>query len=161
MSSKEFESIYITYYREIYLFAKYKLRNNHHDAEDVVSYVFMKLWETQPITNRSLSILIWLRSVANRRVIDAYRSKYRNSAPLEDEDTTPDHYQVDSIYNHIQINEIAKLTNKLSPKYKAVFSLYFFSEFSPAEICKKMGANNQTIRNELSTIRKKIIKWMC
>lgn len=158
MTCPEFETIYNTHKQSIYLFAKVKLRGNHHDAEDTVSYVFMKLWEAQPPIKSSPPILTWLLFVANRRAIDLLRIKYRFYTEINNDYPHPDLQTINFVYNNFQLKEIKLLIDKLSPKYKLVFSLYFFNELSPAEICKQLGNNNQTVRNELCVVRKKISK---
>lgn len=158
MTYPEFESIYKTHKERVYSYSKYKLRGNHHDAEDTVSYVFMKLWETQPDANTSIPILTWLLFVAYRRTIDILRIKYRYYIEINEDIALPDSTSVNFIYNNIQLKEINHLVDKLPPKYKLVFSLHYFNEMSPSEIHKEIGGSYQTIRNELCIIRNKLRK---
>ena len=159
MTVEEFTEIYNRYRYSVLNYANNKLNKNIHLAEDVTSYVFMRLWESHPLFENDRHISIWLIRATSNKIIDTYRSgdfKYRSRIPIENIEVT-DNTAIDKhISDRDILHRIFEIEKALPPRQKELFQLCFMQELPSKEAAQILHTADQSVRNQLLTIRNKI-----
>lgn len=158
MTHKEFEDIYNKYFWLIYKYSIDNLRDEH-NAKDVVSYVFMKLWEKKPKFDNHQNTIGWLILVTKRRLIDFNKSIHKHRYyPLDDINLDITDYEQIELYliEKGVISQIYKLVDSFTPNEKTIFNLFYVENITTPKIAQKLNLSTSTIRSYLQIIRTKI-----
>jgi RNA polymerase sigma factor (sigma-70 family) len=159
MTPKEFENIYNQYFWLIYKYVKERLNHDVYNTQEVVAYVFMKLWEAKPKLKSKSDIIGWLGLAAKRRIIDVSRSlRTHRYTPIDEVELDESDEQQMELYLIEQgvIEQILKLVTNFTPNEQAIFNLYYIDSLSTPKIANKLNLSASTIRSYLQIIRDKI-----
>ena len=120
---------------------------NRAEAEDVVQDVFLKFIEKSPSFQSPDHEKAWLIRVAINLCKNRLRSNWwRKTVPLLDS------YPAASVGQ----NEVIEAVMSLSPKYRTVIHLFYYEDYSTAQISALTGQKESTVRSLLTRARQKM-----
>lgn len=133
--------IYRDYFPRIYNYVFYRV-NNYHDADDLSSEIFVKLFANlDRYHSEKAPLPVWIFRIARNTVIDYYRRNLRLSAPLNtisetsDPQPGPDERAISQeIQQHLRV-----ALSSLSHREREIIALKFWSGFSNREIAEVIG----------------------
>lgn len=115
------------------------------DAEDVMQEVFLRLLKARPDFLDETHAKAWLLRVAANCANDLFRLPWRKrEEPLEENLTAPE---------PPERTEVTEAVLSLPAKYRIPIHLYYFEEFSVAEIAKIVGKSEGTVKSRLFRAR--------
>ena len=135
-------------------------------AKDVVQETMITIWQKLKKIKSADVYKTWIYRIVVNKCYDELRKRKRNPEFIADE------YTWKSISNTVSINPsvelenketvmiIAQLTNKLSPKQKAVFVLSDLEEMSNDEISEITGISKSGVKSNLHYARKSITEMI-
>lgn len=147
-----FGKFYDLYVPRIYRFIFFKV-NSTHDAQDLTSEVFLKVWQYVKEDREILNLNAFTYMVARNSVIDFYRQKSKkdDKEQLIEENAIPriidergDLAEKQSISFDVQ-NVLDGLEN-LKDEYKEVVVLRYLDELSIEEISQILGKSKGSVR---------------
>jgi len=157
-----FDEIYKKCYASVF-FVSQKFCSNKEDAEEVVQDTFLIAFrKTDQL--RGETLLAYLRKIA---VHESYR-KGKAAKRSQDLITTTDELPADvkelnegllpeeSLQNKERRTELLKIIELLPKTQREIVYLYYFADFSAAEISELMGCSTNNVYTALSTARKTI-----
>jgi len=139
MSTEQaFTSAYDQYSESILRHIYFRV-SNHSKAEDLTQETFFKAWRYIANGEKVANLKAFFYQVANNLVIDYYRVKHKEIAPLEniseaDVALRPD--EDDKIDQTIDRELIKKSLTELSDDYRQVLLLRYIDDLSVKEIAK-------------------------
>lgn len=146
-----FAQVYDLYVTPIYRFIYFKV-STRHDAEDLTSEVFLRIWQyvnevNDPIEN--LNALLY--KTARNLVIDFYRqrSKKGYSQDTETLNNVKDNRQqslLAQIETEFEVKNIEKVLRQMKDDYREIIILRFIEELSISEIAKILDKSKGSIR---------------
>ncbi|MDR3716726.1 MAG: sigma-70 family RNA polymerase sigma factor [Puia sp.] len=159
---REFESLH----RELLHYA-YKYLENIPDSQEIVSEAFIKLITLQKPFSTMEHVRSWLFVVVRNACIDVLREKIANRkyiTHMEADDflAAPDdsHERYEWEERYKLLPQIVHEIKDLSPRKKAVLSLYYFQKKTYKEISSILNIAAQTARNHkteaINEVRAKI-----
>lgn len=155
-----FDEIYLAYYNKVYAFSFSYLRNVE-DAEGVVQEAFLILWNKREEAGDIRNLNAWLFTVSFNLVRKIFRSAaitrqkmddYTNSALFEDNSTL----------NSVEFNDLMELAEghieRLPNRQKTILLMRVRDGLSSKEISQKLGINQRTVENHISSARSTLRK---
>ena len=132
------ESIYHRYHKNVYNYIAFRI-NNHYDAEELASEVFIKAMQGWESYNHAFPMEAWLIGIAKNTVTDYLRKTMRRqSLPIDS--------VVDLISSDRQPEEVVVINEesrrlmlalaKLRDKERQIISMKFATELRHSEIAK-------------------------
>lgn len=135
----------------------YKYVGGVQDAEDITQEIFAKVWKNLRNFNRQKNFKPWLFSIAKNAALDFLKKK--KTAPFSEfENETGENPLVESLADDSplpsELSERAELSakikavfRKLSPKYGAALSLYYYGDMNFREIAQSLGEPLNTVKS--------------
>ena len=127
------EDIYISYHDKVSAYIRGKL-DNHHDAEDLVSQVFEKVYgKIHTFDESKASLSTWIYTITRNTVTDYYRNRrihtsydevYELPAPEKDRD------MLDTLADALMI---------LKERERDLILLHYYKGLTLKEVADKMG----------------------
>ena len=127
------EDIYISYHDKVSAYIRGKL-DNHHDAEDLVSQVFEKVYgKIHTFDESKASLSTWIYTITRNTVTDYYRTRrihtsydevYELPAPEKDRDV------LDALADALMI---------LKERERDLIMLHYYKGLTLKEVADKMG----------------------
>lgn len=115
------------------------------DAEDVMQEVFLRLIKSKPAFASEAHAKAWLLKVASNCVGDLFRLPWRKrEEPLETDMAAPEAPEEGSVTQAVL---------SLPAKYRIPIHLYYYEEYSVAEIAQITGKSEGTIKSHLFRAR--------
>jgi RNA polymerase sigma-70 factor (ECF subfamily) len=154
-SSDSFRELYDNYYNRLFRQALYYLNNDHNHAREVVSDVFVALWQGRKaldkVTNPDSYIFIALKHAAARYVEQNYRqSKELLTENLPDENcANSNEADFDLLDVELQQKYKAALDN-LPPRCAAVFKLVREERKKYGEVADLLGISVTTVDAQMT-----------
>lgn len=140
--TKEYKHTVIEkYFNMIYKLALAQTKDITH-AEDVTSDVFLRYMQSEKVFETDEHIKAWLIRVTincSRNVFSS--SWFKKTVPLEE--TIPAEMPEEE-------SDVYLAVMKLPSKYRTVIHLFYYEELSIAEISECLGANESTVKSQLS-----------
>lgn len=154
----------IRIYAPVLLRLAQKIVKDNAAAEDVVSDVFVKLWQQNTNFNSLQQIKKYLYTSTQNGCLNFLRGKQREmnrheifaKVYLQQEEVLEQEF----IYTEL-LAEIRKALDTLPAKMRQIFMLAYFKEMSNEEIAKHLDLSNQTVRNQKSaalTLLRKLLQ---
>jgi len=158
---------YDLYVKRIYRFIFFKV-NSEHDAQDLTSEVFLKVWQYIKDDKDIQNLNSFIYMVARNCVIDFYRQQVRK----QDNETPAD----DSAYGNADeaadpqrklaaasdLKEILAGLKNLKDEYREVIILRFIDELSIREITEILKKPNLSVRvllhRAMEALKKEVVK---
>lgn len=161
-----FGFLYERYHRTLYGFALY-LSKNPHEAEELVQYVFVSVWETKTAIDPEKSFRAYLFSIARNRFCDILRKRvtancYTDYVLSRNEQFTNDfeRQMEDSEIGDI----IDRLLQQVPERRRLIFKMNRFENLSYKQIAEQLQISENTvdtqIRNVLNFLRKELPKYL-
>lgn len=117
------------------------------DADDIVQEVLMKLLKSDKVFESSEHVRNWLlRVTVNQCRKVSVSSWFRKSMPLED-------YAESLKYEDPEESELFFAVIGLPKKYRIVVHLYYYEDYSTAEIAELLKIKESTVRTRLRRAR--------
>lgn len=118
-------------------------------AEEIVSDVFVTVWDMRKRLDRIENMSGWLNTLAYRRSVDYLRSKSRarRELSLSDDDFRFPVMQspADSMISQEELGELQRAIDQLPPKCRHVFLLAKIEEMSYADIAQLLDISVATV----------------
>lgn len=147
MSNDEMELLYNKYKNSVYRLA-FSYCKNTADAEDITQETFIKRFTADIKFSDDKSEKAWLMKVAANKCKDLFKSityKYfYYSISLEEANLTYESSEESAVYHAVM---------ELPPKYRIVIHLYYYEDYSVAEIGKILGKSDTAIQTRLYRAR--------
>lgn len=154
MKSK-FERLYDSYYDSVYRYI-YACVKNKWNTEDIISTVFMKLYENREKIQEVETSKNWVFRIAHNTIIDFYRKNGR-IIPIDDFIETP---VDDEDYNNIIIRDefqgVKKLLDNLPEDTRNIIYLRFYAGLKFKEIAEILDKSESTIKSIVNRAMKKV-----
>ena len=132
----EFEQIYQTYFKDVYLYLR-RLSNNENLAEEITSETFFRAMQSLSSFRGECDIRVWLCQIA-KNCYFSYMKKQQWYTEMEDMDTVLEMASSEDIEAWFEKEsdamQIHSLLHKLPEPYKEVFMLRIFGELSFKQI---------------------------
>ncbi|NLR81097.1 RNA polymerase sigma factor [Chitinophaga eiseniae] len=154
-SYKDFKALYDLFSGNLHGFVL-RLTRSEEMAKDITQETFIKVWLYREKVDPDQSFKAFLFKIARNGVIDAMRKQWRS--PVFE-----DYLQhCDELYTNGEevtqrldfdyfLRQLKAAKDKLTPRQREIFELRKEQGLSPAEISQKLGINEQTTYNILST----------
>lgn len=147
-----------------YAFAlAFRLLCDEQEARDVTQESFIKAWTNIAQFNAERKFTTWLYTIVSHQALDHLRSRKRRFAlfprsPAEpDVPDLPDERQLDETVSNSELAAIIRrLTERLSPTQRLVFSLRDLQDLPIAEVVEITGLSEGSIKTNLHYARKQI-----
>ena len=134
----EFEQIYITYFRDVYLYIR-RLSNSEHIAEEITSETFFKAMKSIDSFRGDCDIRVWLCQIAK----NCYYSYIKKAGRTECIDNVEIAEQGASfeerLFRHDTAMQIQKILHDVPEPYKEVFMWRVYAELSFKQIGQIFG----------------------
>lgn len=118
---------------------------NSADAQDICQEVFAKIVKLQPAFKQAEHEKAWIIRVTINACKDALRSPWKKLfTPIGDKD-----YPIQNEEN----KQVVASVLELPKKYRIVLYLYYFENYSTAEIADLLRRNESTVRTQLKRAR--------
>lgn len=137
MNEMKIDEIYIDYKDKVerYIFGKV---NNVHDAEDLVSSVFYKIYHNiDTFNNEKASRSTWIYSITRNTVIDYIRKNKEYCSPEIDRIT--DYSMFGRLEEEETLDELAKALTTLELKQRDLIILHYYDGKTLKEIANVFG----------------------
>lgn len=139
------EQIYDKYHESVYRLA-FAYCKNRADAEDLTSEVFLKRFACGKEFDTESHEAAWMMRVTINLAKDLLRSfRYRFTVPLEDADIP---------FETPEESEVWHAVMSLPAKYRSVIHLYYYENYSVAEIAGMKGRSETAVQTQLYRARK-------
>lgn len=125
---------------------------NRTDAQDILQEGFLKIYEKIYQFEFKGSFEGWLRRIFVNLSLERYRGQYQviNIQDSWREGSNDDYENITGI---LTIEELLKIIQELSPKYRTVFNLYAIEGYSHKEISEMLDISEGTSKSNLSRAR--------
>lgn len=115
------------------------------DAEDVMQEVFLRLVRHKPAFDSEAHARAWLLKVASNCAADLFRLPWRKrEEPLEGDLPAPEQPEAGSVTEAVL---------SLPARYRIPIHLYYYEDYSVAEIAKIIGKSEGTVKSRLFRAR--------
>jgi RNA polymerase sigma-70 factor (ECF subfamily) len=154
-----FEKLVDLYKGKIHRLA-YRMLNNSHDSEDVVQETFMRVYLNLNRYDDNQNFSTWIYRIGKNLCVDLLRKRKVSSsldADISEEDEltpygvlpsneiTPEHQALLTE----QQEQVRRVINTLSDKYKPVVTLYYLHDLNIQEISEELGMPLTTVKTRL------------
>lgn len=157
-SYKAFNMIYEEYADQLYMFVLLQLRD-HNAAADIVQETYMRLWANRSHLNCFGNLKQFIFAIARYRIIDLLRKRMSQPrfeeyleycSDMTDSPMTPEDVMM---YDDF-LRQLAKAKEKLTPREREIYELSREHQLSSAEIARRLGLAEQTVKNTLTAALK-------
>ena len=166
MQAMEMERIYTEYKDRVYQYIK-KKTNTSHDAEDLLSCVFLEVTRNAATYDSAKSSLsTWIYAITRNTVNHHLRRGYRTMprVPYEDmlEDVSDDELEiVDRIIEDERLKELASSLELLPWREREIIVMRFYYGKSSKEVAELMKLSHENVRYLQNKAVKKLRELMC
>jgi RNA polymerase sigma-70 factor, ECF subfamily len=147
-----FQELYALYSHRVYGYVASRIGNSH-DAEDVVSEIFLRVIKNldQLRNQRNSSFAAWLFVIARNEVVEYYR-RSKNHVPLHvTEPHAPANAQPDQIVMQNQdADQLYKLVITLPERQREIITLRYYGGLRNHEIARVLGIGEKTVSAYIS-----------
>ncbi len=144
------------YFKQIYAFV-FKYANDQAAAEDITQETFVKVWRNIKKIDKNKNFKSWLYTIAKNTALDFLKKK--KSIPFSNfEQENGKNYIVETLVDNLSLPDkiseslecqetFLKAIEKLSEKYKIIFSLYYYQYLNFREIAEILKEPINTIKS--------------
>jgi RNA polymerase sigma-70 factor (ECF subfamily) len=142
MKKDDFCNYVIKYQTDMFRFAK-SIVGNSIDGEDAVQEAILKAYEKLDTLRSERKFKSWIFQILANECYAVLRK--RNRQGLTETGEVPEQ----AIFDVIDEGEILKIIHQMKREYREVIILYYYSEFSVAEIAKVLNISSGTVKSRL------------
>ena len=153
-----FEKFYNETWFPLFQIAISKTRDEA-EAQDIVQDLYIRLWERREAiviaSNPSAYLRVMLRNEVVRRLrnaLELQQKKHLYAFSLQDLAENIE----DIVLTKELETQLDKEINKLSPKQKEIFLMYYVEGQSSAQIASKLAIAEQTVKNQLVVSKRRL-----
>ena len=151
MEKTQFENYFKNYYALVFRIAFSELKS-HADADDIVQDVFLKLLLYQPAFESTEHEKAWLIRVTINICRNRLRSPWRRHRELDETiSDTAFSQQWDASFG--EESDVMAAVMKLPEKYQEVVHLFYYEDYSIAQIASLLRKKESTVRSLLHRAR--------
>ena len=143
--TEAFARLYAAVYKDMYHMAYYALRNNEHDASDVVSETIVDAFATIGKLKESCAFKSWIFSILSKKIKKKQQNYYNYPEDI-DEANISTNFEYNS-------SELRNILSTLPKDDRLILSLSVLCGYTGKEIGKICGIKPSTIRSRLSRIK--------
>lgn len=146
---ESFKIIYQRYWLPLYQ-AAYKRLANHHQAEDIVQEIFIKLWERRKELNITY-LEAYLHTAVRYRVYNYVAREVAADSFYEPfEQLALASAEADAALIEKELLQLANAYIAMMPrKRRRIYDLYFKENLSTGEIAERLKISQKTVQNQL------------
>ena len=134
----EFEQIYITYFRDVYLYIR-RLSNSEHIAEEITSETFFKAMKSIDSFRGDCDIRVWLCQIA-KNCYYSYIKKANRTECIDNVEIAEQGASFEErLFRHDTAMQIQKILHDVPEPYKEVFMWRVYAELSFKQIGQIFG----------------------
>lgn len=122
---------------------------NPADAEDIVQEVFLKYLRSAPAFQTEEQRRAWLLKVTANACRDLLRSPWRRKSCSLEDIAEPAVFMEEE-------SQLLSAVLSLGAKYRAVVHLYYYEDYSVAQIARILGISESAVRMRLLRARQKL-----
>lgn len=122
------------------------------EAEDMLQVGFVKVFEKLKDYKGDGAFEGWVRRIMVNTSIEFYRKNAR-MFPVVDLDHAPESPVQENQLSRMNMNDLLKLIQNLSPGYRLIFNMYAIEGFSHKEIAEELGISEGTSKSQLARAR--------
>lgn len=126
--------------------------DNYQTAEDLLQEGFIKIFKNIKMYRGDGSFEGWAKRIVVNTAIEHYRKQAR-MYPIVNLEAVDYSLRVDYLGDTLELQDIQKLIQKLSPGYRTVFNLYVVEGYSHKEICELLDISEGTSKSQLARAR--------
>jgi RNA polymerase sigma-70 factor (ECF subfamily) len=127
-------------------------------AEDLLSEVFLAVWQEAASFERRSSVSTWLLSMARHKALSARQRavdvELNEDAIAKLPDTEDDHGRV--LQNKDRAEALRHALPRLSPRHSEVIDLVYYHGKSVREIAEIVGADEATVKTRMFNARRQL-----
>jgi len=133
---------------------------DNQDAKDILQDGFIEIFASINTYDAAKGGLEnWMKQIVARTAIKRYRKLYMVRETYDKDVNYSTGYE-SNIIEKMELEEVMKLITTLPLKYKQIFNLYVFEQYSHKEISNLLGINESSSRSRLSRARKILAEKM-
>lgn len=134
-----------------------RMLGSREDAEDVITEVFLRLWQSQGAFENVLAVGGWLRVTVRNQCLNLLKQRNVTQGRLNElavamNNIEDDWYHEDLLGELLQ--EVYQAVQTLPEKSREVFRLRYIEGLKNEDIARQLGIRHQSVRNHLSTALK-------
>ena len=129
----EFDELYTTYFRDVYLYIR-KLSNSEHIAEEITSDTFFKAMKSIDSFRGDCDIRVWLCQIAKNCYYSYLKKASRANSSENIEIEEPSISLEERISQKDTVKHIQEVLHEISEPYKEVFMWRVYAELSFKQI---------------------------
>ncbi len=153
---KSLEFLVKRYLKPIYGFVFRQVRDKE-IAEDITQETFLKVWRNIKKINKNKNVKSWIFTIAKNTTLDFFKKK--KSIPFSSFETKAGkNYVLETLADNLLLPDkvsesleakqaFMEAVEKLSSKYRAIFSLYYYQYFNFREIAEILKEPINTIKS--------------
>ena len=134
----EFEQIYTTYFRDVYLYIR-KMSNDEHIAEEITSETFFKAMKSIDSFRGDCDIRVWLCQIAKNCYYSHLKKAGRTESIDNEEITEQSTSFEEQLFRHDTAMQIQKILHDVPEPYKEVFMWRVYADLSFKQIGQIFG----------------------
>lgn len=134
----EFEQIYTTYFRDVYLYIR-KMSNDEHIAEEITSETFFKAMKSIDSFRGDCDIRVWLCQIAKNCYYSHLKKAGRTESIDNEEITEQSTSFEEQLFRHDTAMQIHKILHDVPEPYKEVFMWRVYADLSFKQIGQIFG----------------------
>lgn len=151
----KFEKLYDTYYNSLYRYI-YVCVKDKWNAEDIISTVFMKIYENREKIQDVETSRNWVFKIAHNAIIDFYRKNGR-VIPIDDFiDAASDDDSYEDVLIKDEFSKVKKIIEELPPETKNIIYLRFYGGLKFREIGEAVNKTENTVKSIINRAMKKV-----
>jgi len=128
------------------------------DAKDILQDGFIEIFKSIKSYDPAKGGLEnWMKQIVARTAIRRYRKMYMVRETY-DKKVDPYMRYESSIIDKMEIEKLLEIIMTLPFKYRQIFNLYVFEEYSHKEISEMLGINESSSRSRLSRARQMLLE---
>ncbi len=126
--------------------------NCYDDAQDVLQDGFVKVFQKIHQFQFRGAFEGWIRRIMINTAMEKYRNQY-HVISINDHLQIADRPETDEVTGSLSADELLKLVQQLSPRYRMIFNLYAIEGYSHKEIANMLNISEGTSKSNLSRAR--------
>ena len=143
----DIQVLFETYRQNVYA-AAFSVCKNAADAEDILQETFLQYHQTNKQFDSERHIRAWLLRVALNRAKDVYRQKKRR------QETALEDYMETLTFPSPESSRVFEAVMALPETYRSVIHLFYYEDYTVAEIAKLLHLTQSNVKVRLSRGRK-------
>lgn len=159
-TEQEIEKWIVTFGDDIFRICMMYMKQQHL-AEDAFQEIFLKAFKSMDYYKGECEPKTWVTRIAINTCKDMLRSAWLRKVILPGEVIEEVYFTMEEeIINRLQGNKLYEEIQKLPAKYKDIFLLYYYQDYSTKEIGQALDIHEDKVKNRLYRGRQRLKKYL-